>query len=178
MHSYKAPRKKPLFSKDTLLWGIFVSVIFAALVAFGSYLFFKSSGFKSELEKLEDSNKILSKSVISYEKEMKILKMQKLLSQEVKSSNLLLKNSIKNLFDLVPDQIVLTKVVMRKDLLDLEGTSPTKDTYRLLLEPPLKSIFNNSKVSYVFNSRLGQYEFKSINSMVAQTEEANNGEKE
>ncbi len=177
MHSYKSPRKKPLFSRDSLLWIFFVSVIFGALIIFGSYLFYKSSLYKGQLSEVESSNNLLSEAVISYEKEMKILKMQNILSQEIKASNILLKNSIKNLFDLIPDQITLTKVVMEKDLLNLEGTTHTKDTYRLLLEPPLKSIFNTSKVNFKFNRFIGKYEFKSINSVSEDGVEVENGEK-
>jgi Tfp pilus assembly protein PilN len=175
MYSYKAPRKKPLFSRDSLLWMIFVGIVTAALVAFGLYLYVKSSAYEEKLKEVEASNKVLSQSVISYEKEMKILKMQEVLAKEIKSSNELLKNSIKNLFDLVPDQIVLTKVVMQKDFLDLEGTTPTKDTYRLLLEPPLKSIFNSSKVNFKFNGFIGKYEFKSLNSISDEGIEAQDG---
>lgn len=177
MHSYKTPRKKPLFSRDSLLWIFFVSVIFVSLVGFGSFLHYKSSVYKGKLIEIESSNNLLSESVISYEKEMKILNMQSVLSQEITASNRLLKNSIKNLFDLVPDQITLTKVVMEKDLLNLEGTTHTKDTYRLLLEPPLKSIFNSSKVNFTFNRLIGKYEFKSINSVREDGEEGINGEK-
>ncbi len=173
MYSYKNPRKKPFFSKDSILWMSFVGIVSFVLLGFGVYLYYKSSLFNGELESLEASNKVLSQSVISYEKEMKILQMQRALSSEIKSSNKLLKNSIKNLFDLVPDQIVLTRVVMRKDLLNLEGTTPTKDTYRLLLEPPLKSIFSESKVEFKFNPYIGKYIFKSVNSV--SHEGANNG---
>ena len=176
MYSYKVPRKKPLFSKDSLLWMIFVSVIFTTLVAFGLYLYYQASQYKQELDNVEASNKVLSQSVMGFEKELKIFKMQKTLGKEVRASNILLKNSIKNLFDLVPDQIVLTKVMMQKDLLELEGTTPTKDTYRLLLEPPLKSIFKSSRVNYTFNGKLGKYEFTSLNS-VADEEEVLDGKK-
>jgi Tfp pilus assembly protein PilN len=170
MYSYKTPRKKPLFSKDSLLWMIFVGIVFTSLVAFGLYLYYQSSQYREALQTVKSSNDALSQSVMGYEKELKIFKMQETLGKEVRASNLLLKNSIKNLFDLVPDQIVLTKVVMQKDLLELEGTTPTKDTYRLLLEPPLKSIFKSSHVSYVFNTRLGKYEFKSRNSVADELE--------
>jgi len=165
MYSYKTPRKKRFFSRDSILWMSFVSIISFALLVFGLYLFYKSSLYQGDLQEVESSNEVLSKSVIEYEKELKILTMQKILVDEVKKSNTLLKSSIKNLFDLVPDHIVLTKVVMHKDLLDLEGTTPTKDTYRLLLEPPLKSIFNSSKVNFRFDGFIGKYVFKSINSM-------------
>ena len=88
-----------------------------------------------------------------------------------------MKNSIKNLFDLVPDQITLTKEVMEKDLLNLEGITQTKDTYRLLLEPPLKSIFNTSKVDFTFNRQIGKYLFKSINSVSEESKELADGKK-
>ncbi len=177
MYSYKSPRHKPLFSKDSLLWMIFVGVVSAALLSFGLYLFIASLQEKEKLKKVESSNAVLSKSVSEYEKEMKILKMKQALDYEVKTSNKLLKNSIKNLFDLVPDQIVLTKVVMQKDLLDIEGMTPTKDAYKLLLEPPLKSIFNESKVNFVLNPSAGKYEFKSINTITAKEQESNSGKK-
>ncbi len=177
MYSYKAPRKKRLLSKDSLLWIIFVSIVFFALVLFGSYLYYKASSYHDKLSRLESSNKALSTSVINYEKEMKILKMQSVLSQEVKSSNTLLKNSIKNLFDLVPDQITLTKVVMEKYRLHLEGTTFTKDSYRLLLEPPLKSIFNSTKATFTFNGAIGKYEFVSINEMNEEAKEGIDGKK-
>ena len=176
MYSYKTPRKKPLFSRDSLLWMSFVGIVFTALVAFGLYLYYQASQYKHALESVEASNNVLSQSVMGYEKELKIFKMQETLGKEVRASNILLKNSIKNLFDLVPDQIVLTKVMMQKDLLELEGTTPTKDTYRLLLEPPLKSIFKRSRVNYIFNTQLGKYEFRSLNS-VADEQEINDGKK-
>ena len=176
MYSYKVPRKKPLLSRDSLLWIIFVGVVSVVLIGFGLYLYIKSSTYAEELAEVKASNNILSQSVIGYEKEIKIFKMQELLDKEIKSSNQLLKNSIKNLFDLVPDQIVLTKVVMQKESLDLEGTTPTKDTYRLLLEPPLKSIFNSSKVNFKFNAYIGKYEFKSLNT-ISNEAEGHHGEK-
>ncbi len=176
MHSYKVPRKKPLFSKDSMLWIFFVSVISISLLGFGLYLRYKTYKLTSVVEEKKTVHQTLSEKVAAYEKELKIHKMQRTLSKEVKASNGLLKNSIKNLFDLVPDQIVLTKVMMQKDMLNLEGLTPTKDTYRLLLEPPLKSIFSSSQVSYQFNGRKGRYEFKSVNRMDASIGETN-GEK-
>jgi len=177
MYSYKTPRKKALYDKNTLMWAVFVGIISLALLSFGGYLKYKSAQYQEEFLTAKESNKAISQAVMSYEKELKVIKMQNTLAQEIKNSNQLLKNSIKNLFDLVPDQIVLTKVMMKKDLLSLEGTSPTKDTYRLLLEPPLKSIFQSSKVTYKFNSYLGRYEFKSINSVAEVAEEHHDGKK-
>jgi hypothetical protein len=163
MYSYKEPRKKPIFDKNTKLWFSFVSIAFTGLVGYSLYLYSKSSSFNSNLENIMNKNKALATSVNNLEKELKVLKMKKMLFSEVANSNRLLNNSIKNLFDLVPDQIILSKVLMKKDTLTLEGLSSTKDAYRLLLEPPLKSIFNESKVNFDFQPSIGRYKFVSIN---------------
>ena len=175
MHSFISPRKKPLYSKMTLMWFVFVGCITLALLSFGGILNYKASQMQGKIEALKLSTPLLRKSVSEDEKELRVLKMQNRLVEEVQGSNSLLKNKIKDLFDLVPEQIVLDKVVMQWDLLVLEGTTFTKDSYRLLLEPALKSIFDSSKVTYHFNERIGKYEFKSVNhEAVADSEGENN----
>jgi Tfp pilus assembly protein PilN len=164
MYSYKEPRKKPILEKSTKLWLSFATLSLLGLVGYSFFLYNKASSFNSKIENITGSNKDLSVSVNKLEKELKVLKMQQMLFSEVTNSNRLLNNSIKNLFDLVPDQITLSKVLMKKDTLTLEGLSSTKDAYRLLLEPPLKSIFSESKVSFDFQSSIGRYKFVSINS--------------
>jgi predicted nucleic acid-binding protein len=171
MYSYKEPRKKPLFDKGTKLWFSFASLAISGLVGYSFYLYGKASSFNGDIESITSSNKVLVSSVGELEKELKILKMQQMLSSEVSNSNRLLNNSVKNLFDLVPDQIMLSKVIMKKDTLTLEGLSSTKDAYRLLLEPPLKSIFNESKVNFEFQSSMGRYKFVSINSASSKVKE-------
>ncbi len=163
MYSYKEPRAKPLFDRATKMWLLFVLFSLFGVIGYGIYLYYKSSQFSQELESLKTTNNSLTSEVAKLEKELKILQMQDILVKEVDRSNKLLNNSIKNLFNLVPDQIVLTKVFMKKDTLRLEGLTSTKDAYRLLLEPPLKSIFEDSKVNFEFNSVIGKYKFISIN---------------
>jgi len=177
MYSYKEPRKKRLFDKVTKLWFMFVVSIFLIVLSYWVFLNSRSSSFGSELENIIKSNRVLSNSVNDLEKEFKILKMQRVLVQEVTNSNKLLNNSIKNLFNLVPDQITLIKVDMEKDTLTLDGLSSTKDAYRLLLEPPLKSIFNESRVNFKFDSSIGKYMFRSINSMTKKDKGTLNGKK-
>jgi len=173
MYSYKEPRKKHILDSTTKMWLVFLSTILAGLFAYGIYLYKKSSTFNEELVSIQNQNKLLSNSVNSLNKELRELKRQKILSIEVAKSNKLVSNSIKNLFNLVPDQIVLSKVFMEKDQLRLEGISSTKDAYRLLLEPPLKSIFEESSVKFEFDPRLGRYRFVSVNK--AQTVSNKNG---
>ncbi len=164
MLSFIKPRKKKLLDDMSSLWLIFIGLMSAGLIGFGIYINYKSSFYIKMLEDRENSNEILSKKVHSIESDIQILNMQKELYQEVESTNIIIKESVKNLFDLVPDQITLTDVVMERDSLTLKGYAISKETYSLLLEPPLKSIFDESLVSFSTNQR-GFFQFVSKNSM-------------
>jgi Tfp pilus assembly protein PilN len=165
MYSYINPRNKPLISKAAKIWMIFGFIILGGLAGYTIYLFSKTSKMQELIDDRSKTKNTLLSSISDLEDEYKILKMKKMLSSEIASSNTLLKKSVKNLFDLVPEQIMFEKVVMKRDRLEIEGITSTKDAYRLLLEPPLKSIFDKSEVSFKFDGRIGRYRFKSINSM-------------
>ncbi len=165
MYSFTTPRKKSLIDKITWLWLSFIVIMLVALSAFGFFLKYQTSFYEEMLSGTKLTNSKYNSSVSNLDKELKIVDMKKALNNEVRSSNALLKESIKNLFDLVPDQITLNEVVMKKDALFIKGFTPTKDSYKLLLEPPLKSIFNESKVTFSFNGRIGKYQFESMNTI-------------
>ena len=164
MLSFIKPRKKKLLDDMSLLWLVFIGIMSVGLVGFGIYINYKSSFYIKMLEESDSNNEVLSKKVHAIKSDIQIFNMQKELYQEVTSTNTMIKESIKNLFDLVPDQITLTDVVMERDSLLLKGYAISKETYSLLLEPPLKSIFDESRVSFSINQR-GFFEFISKNNM-------------
>jgi hypothetical protein len=164
MRSFIKPRKKKLLDDMSSLWLIFIGLMSVGLIGFGIYINYKSSFYIKMLEERNLSNEILNKKVHDLKSDIQIIKMQKELYDEVTDTNLLLKESVKNLFDLVPDQITLTNVKMEKDSLVLKGYAISKESYMLLLEPPLKSIFDESKVTFSTNER-GFFQFVSYNSI-------------
>lgn len=164
MHSFIKPRKKKLLDDMSSLWLIFIGLMSVGLIGFGIYINYKSSFYIKMLEERSLNNDKLKKKVHDLKSDIQIINMQKELFDEVTSTNLLLKESVKNLFDLVPDQITLTNVIMEKDSLVLKGYAISKESYMLLLEPPLKSIFDESKVTFSTNER-GFFQFVSKNSM-------------
>jgi hypothetical protein len=164
MHSFIKPRKKKLIDDMSLLWLIFIVLMFIGLLGFGIFVNYKSSFYIKALQNSQEQNKIYSENIQGYKKDLKIANMKQILYNEVKSNNIILKKSVKNLFDLVPDQITLTNVIMTKEELLLKGYSISKDNYTLLLEPPLKSIFDKSEVVFSKNNR-GFYSFISKNSI-------------
>jgi len=77
-------------------------------------------------------------------------------------TNIIIKDSIKNLFALIPDSIHLVKAEIGKKTLKLFGYTPSKEIYNNLLLPPLKSIFTKSTVVF-YPIGSGWYKFVSTN---------------
>ncbi len=160
--SFVNPRKRPVVDSFSWLWVGFISFILASLIGYAMYLKSQSSFYIKMLDNNNPKVNNASSSVSQLQKKMEIYKLETSMHKGVIQSNELLKSSIKNLFDLVPDQITLTSVVMEKESLIIKGITKNKDSYNLLLLPPLKSIFNDSKVSFSHMPN-GQYSFESIN---------------
>ena len=76
------------------------------------------------------------------------LKERSATANEIFTSNEILKQSLKNLFDLVPDSITLNEILMQKNSLIIKGVTPSRDVYDMLLSAPLKSIFTTSNTSF------------------------------
>ena len=74
---------------------------------------------------------------------------------------------MKNLFDLVPDQITLKKVEMDRNSLVLYGVTPTQDAFNFLLAAPLKSIFHTSQTTFYLSPQ-GWYNFVSTNKIIVE----------
>ncbi|WP_331774473.1 hypothetical protein [Sulfurospirillum sp. 1612] len=161
-YSFTKPHPKPLVSLFTKIWIIFILFVSFILITFGLFLLFQIHSYKKET-KVEHAQRIVLESKVSQmDQNIEYLLRQKAQGEEIYSRNTLLKDSIKNLFDLVPDQITLKRVVIKKDSLIIYGKTPTKDTYNFLLAAPLKSIFStNSTMFYL--TKNGWYNFISTN---------------
>lgn len=104
----------------------------------------------------------LEKEIESLTKSIAFIKEQEALGGYVNSNNIIIKDSIVNLFSLIPDQIHLEKTEIDKNELTMYGFTPTKNIYNELLMPPLKSIFNESSVIF-YPIENGWYRFVSKN---------------
>ena len=164
MRSFIRPRKKRLLDEMSLVWLLFIVAVAIGLIVFAIVLNYKSSFYIKMLDSLGQKNSAQVKVVKALEKKIALVKVQGQLAEEVAQSNRALKESMQNLFDLIPDQITLIKVVMKKNELYLKGYAASKDAYRLLLEPPLKSIFTKSMVKFEKDAK-GCLVFESRNIM-------------
>ncbi len=164
MRSFIKPRKKKLFDDMTTMWLAFIVLVSIALMVFGGVIYYKSSFYIKMIDSLKENNAKKTYIVNHLKDNISLIQMQASLDKDVKETNRILKQSMKNLFDLIPDQITLTKVVMQKKSLLLCGYTNSIDSYTLLLEPPLKSIFTKSIVKFSQDGK-GHTLFESFNTM-------------
>lgn len=164
-YSFIKPRNKEIIDNISKMWLAFIAVVVIILFGFDLLIKLKihslNNQTKDYIAKAKQANNV-SKTL---QKKIVFLTKEKSVAEEIYAQNSILKESIKNLFDLVPDQITLKKVIMKKDSLTLYGISPSKDTFNFLLGSPLKSIFQSSNTIFYLNSD-GWYRFVSSNKII------------
>jgi hypothetical protein len=161
-HSFITPRPKRLISGELRLVVFFFFVTIVMLV--GTYLFleYKTYDFSSERKSLALKEKIIKRSIGQMEEQITIIESEVKIAEQVTTDNTVMKESIRNLFDLVPDDITLDRAELEASSLILYGLTPNKDTYEYMLHAPLRSIFHRTYTSF-YPVENGWYRFVSTN---------------
>lgn len=161
-HSFITPRPKRLISGELRLVLFFFIVTILMLI--GTYLFlaYKTYSFVHERESVAQDQATLNKSIKEMEEEIKTVEAEVKIADQVTTDNTVMKESIRNLFDLVPDDITLDRAELDASSLVLYGMTPNKDTYEYMLHAPLRSIFNRTYTSF-YPVENGWYRFVSSN---------------
>lgn len=163
-YSFISPSKKTLLKKVSRIWWgyifltLFIFVGFVVMLKIQGY--FMQNGAiqaineqKATLEEIKSIQQFLVK-------EEEIVHFGEFIAKQ----NLMLKDSIINLFEMIPEQITLNKIQMEQYQLTLYGTTPSKQIYIFLLEVPLRSIFNQSRADFYLLSN-GWYNFVSVSKL-------------
>lgn len=164
-YSFITPRKKSFFTLFTRIWIVFIFSVVLILALFNFFVLFKVYDFKDDAKLIDIQRVQLEKKIDGLDKQIGFILRQKAIVEDIYANNLMLKDSIKNLFDLVPDTITLNRVLMEKDSLIIYGVTPTKDAYNFLLAAPLKSIFHTSNAVF-YLTKEGWYNFISTNKII------------
>jgi len=162
MYSFTKYKQKSLFMEDTKLWIIFITISLSLYILFGLFLALKSYIFHKDVLSFQNKTMIFQQKLDNIEKEKNFIIKEKTIYEDINVKNSLLKQSIKNLLDLIPDPITLNACKLDKNRLILYGITPSKDIYNLLMLPPLESIFTDAKTSF-YQMPNGWYKFKSEN---------------
>lgn len=161
-YSFKKGRSKSLFKKDTKFWIAFLVVSVGVLISLQIALSMKLSGVIEDIKTTRLEKEALVKKTNMVRADFADLKDQIAYANRITSSNTLLKDSMKNLFEIVPDKIILTKIEMTPSVLTIFGTTPSRDIFNLQFAPALKSIFTKSETSFIRGEN-GNSRFISIN---------------
>jgi hypothetical protein len=115
-----------------------------------TYLFlaYKDYDFKQEHIHIKKTSHDLNVSLHQMNSDIKFIEKQVAISKKIFTQNTILKDSITNMFDLVPQRISLSEAKLLKNGLILYGITPNKDVYNFMLQAPLRSIFHHTYSSF------------------------------
>ena len=176
-YSYIKPRNKSIFTPEIRLVITFFSMTIFMLVTTYAFLIYKDSMFVKDKLSMANKKIMLQENIKDMEDKILLIEKQSNLSQKIFTKNSVLKDSIKNLFDLVPQRITLSEAKLLHNGLILYGITPNKDVYNFMLNAPLKSIFHKTYSSF-YPAKGGWLRFVSTNYIDDETDEILNKEEE
>ena len=147
-YSFIKPQKKPIFSLFSKIWMLIISTVVLLFAAVNLFVELKSSSLRNETQISKQKQDQIKEQIKQTDELTALLKQRRDSANEILASNAVLKQSVRNLLDLVPSSITLNEIAMDKNSLVVKGTTPSRDVYNMLLATPLKSIFNTSNTSF------------------------------
>jgi len=162
MYSFTTPKPKPLIKEDTKLWLVFIVISVVLYISFALFLEIKTVLYNKDIESFNREIITLKQKIVKIDSQKEFIYRQKTLYEDIMVKNSLMKDSIKNLLDLIPDPVTLSSISFDKNKLIIYGITPTQDIYNMLMLPPLESIFTETK-TYFYQMSNGWYKFKSEN---------------
>ncbi|WP_373069752.1 hypothetical protein [Sulfurimonas sp.] len=163
-YSYIKPRKKSLLTPEMKLLFAFFSMSLFMLVGTYGFLLYKDTMFIEDKNNIAMEKEKLEKNIKDMEAKIAYIEQQNNTSARIFTQNAVLKDSIKNLFDLVPQRITLSRAKLLENGLVLYGITPNKDIYNFMLNAPLRSIFQKTYSSF-YPAEGGWLRFVSTNYM-------------
>lgn len=161
-YSYIKPRTKTIFTKEMQLLFTFFSVTLFMLFITYAFLLFRDFRFEQDRADVIQQKQDVKLSLSKMNKQIALIEKQSMLSEKVFTKNSILKDSINNLFDLVPGRITLSQAKIMENGLILYGITPNKDVYNFMLQAPLRSIFHRTYSSF-YPEQNGWLRFVSTN---------------
>lgn len=147
-YSYIKPRKKSIFSSELQLLFSFFSITIFMLFLTYMFLIFKDYRFSQNTQEIIETRAKLDSGISTMKAQITFIEKEVLLYERINTKNTVLKDSIANLFDLVPQRITLSEASLLENGLILYGITPNKDIYNFMLQAPLRSIFHRTYSSF------------------------------
>lgn len=161
-YSYTRPRKKSIFTPEMQLLAVFFGITIIMLFFTYFFLVFKDYRFTQDKLNIIAERKAAQADIQSMETKIEFIQKESILAERVFTKNTVLKDSIANMFDLVPQRITLSEAQLLENGLILYGITPNKDVYNFMLQAPLRSIFHRTYSSF-YPEKNGWIRFVSTN---------------
>lgn len=161
-YSYIKPRPKTVFTRDMQLLFTFFGVTLFMLFSTYAFLLFRDHRFKQDLVDITTQKEQLRVNIAKMNHEIATIEKQNMFSEKIFTKNSVLKDSINNLFDLIPNRVTLSEAKIMQNGLILYGITPNKDVYNFMLQAPLRSIFHRTYSSF-YPAQNGWLRFVSTN---------------
>ncbi|PHQ88974.1 MAG: hypothetical protein COB42_07800 [Sulfurimonas sp.] len=162
MYSYIRPRKKSIFTPEMQLLAVFFGITILMLFLTYFFLVFKDYRFTQDRLNVMAQIKSVTEETVEIENSIIFIQQETRLAEGVFTKNTVLKDSIANMFDLVPQRITLSEAQLLENGLILYGITPNKDIYNFMLQAPLRSIFHRTYSSF-YPAENGWIHFVSTN---------------
>ena len=150
-YSFIRPQPKPFFSLLSQIW--------ISLILFVCVLCVENKNLQAQ-EKYNSS----ARSIAKIKETITRLENDYQTALNIYTLNDSLKRSVRNIFDIVPDTITLEYILVNTNSLELRGKTPSRETFNLLMEAPLKSIFSSVHTSF-YQLKGGWLNFSSISTL-------------
>ena len=147
-YSFIKPQKKPFFDLFSKIWLLFIATAVLLFAIVNLVVELKSNSLLNETQISRQKQAQTKEQIRQTDELTALLKQRRDSANEIAASNAVLKQSLRNLLDLVPSSITLHEIAMDKNSLIVKGTTPSRDVYNMLLATPLKSIFSTSNTSF------------------------------
>lgn len=161
-YSYIKSRKKSIFTPEMQLLSVFFGITIFMLILTYTFLVFKDYRFTQDKIEFIAQKEEVNLEIENMQKRITFIEKENILSESVFTKNSVLKDSIANMFDLVPSRITLSEAKLLENGLVLYGITPNKDVYNFMLQAPLRSIFHKTYSSF-YPAKNGWLRFVSTN---------------
>lgn len=164
MYSFIQPRRKHILKNDTKFWLAFLTISLGMLAGFSIFLHMKVSDTIEEAKQTIEQRSVLIEKTKQALDEHESLRQVIDYSSQITMANELLSDNIKNIFDIVPDQVTLKKIEISTNCLSIYGITPSREVFNYHFAPALRSIFTTSQTSFISKGG-GWSEFISTNKL-------------
>ena len=160
-YSFTEALPKSIISKLAKIWIFYLVISVIIIYGAGVYLTMQKNvviiNTRSIENAIENREKQIENIRSNYDRLNEEIDLNKLNTEY----NNKVRNALSNLFEFIPDQITITQIIMEDKKLTIKGITPSRELYSFLMQAPLRSIFNTSKVDF-FPLQNGWFNFTSI----------------